>query len=129
MYKSKTVYEILQSRGVSRRDFLKFCGATAALLSLPAGGMTAIAQALQNKPRLPVIWREFQSCSCCSESFIRSGAPLASDVVLSAVSLDYSEVLMAAAGEQAERAYEETREKYKGKYVLCVENYRLVRLA
>ena len=74
MYKSKTVYEIMQSRGVSRREFLKFCGASAALLSLSAGGMTAIAQALQNKPRLPIIWREFQSCSCCSESFIRSAS-------------------------------------------------------
>ncbi|MBN1350440.1 hydrogenase small subunit [candidate division KSB1 bacterium] len=121
MSESLTVFEVMESRGVKRRDFLKFCGATAALLGLPAGGMNAIAQALETKPRLPVIWHEFQSCTCCSESFIRSGAPLASDVVLNTISLDYSEVLMAAAGEQAEKAREDSIKKNKGKYILCVE--------
>ena len=37
------------------------------------------------------------------------------------ISLDYNEVLMAAAGHQAEAAIEEARKKHKGNYILAVE--------
>ena len=77
--------------------------------------------ALQTKPRTPVIWLHGLECTCCSESFIRSAHPLAKDVILSMISLDYDDTLMAAAGHQAERALEETIEKYKGNYILAVE--------
>ena len=60
-------------------------------------------------------------CTCCSESFIRSAHPLVKDVVLSMISLDYDDTIMAAAGHQAYAILKETRETYKGKYVLAVE--------
>ena len=53
---------------------------------------------MQTKPRTPVIWLHGLECTCCSESFIRSSHPLAKDVVLSMISLDYSDTLMDAAG-------------------------------
>ena len=43
------------------------------------------------------------------------------DAVLSMISLDYDDTIMAAAGHQAEAILEETRAKYKGQYVLAVE--------
>ena len=47
--------------------------------------------------------------------------PLVKDVVLSMISLDYDDTIMAAAGHQADAILKETRETYKGKYVLAVE--------
>ena len=76
---------------------------------------------METKPRTPVIWLHGLECTCCSESFIRSSHPLAKDVVLSMISLDYDDTLMAAAGHQAEEPLEETIEKYKGNYILAVE--------
>jgi NiFe hydrogenase small subunit HydA len=60
-------------------------------------------------------------CTCCSESFIRSGHPLAKDVILSMLSLDYDDTIMAAAGHEAEAIVSEIVEKYKGNYILAVE--------
>jgi len=41
--------------------------------------------------------------------------------VLSVLSLDYDDTLMAAAGHQAEEALEQTIAKYKGNYILACE--------
>jgi len=117
----ETLYSIIRRRGVSRRNFLKFCSLTAASLGLEAHYAQHIAHALETKPRLPVIWFHGNECTCCSESFIRSAHPLMSDVVLSMISLEYDDLLMAAAGHQAEAAAAEAMEKYKGEYVLAVE--------
>lgn len=60
-------------------------------------------------------------CTCCTESFIRSSHPLAKDVILSLISLDYDDTLMAAAGTQAEAVFEDIITRYHGKYILAVE--------
>ncbi len=60
-------------------------------------------------------------CTCCTESFIRSAHPLAKDVILSLISLDYDDTLMAAAGTQAEEVFEDIITQYNGKYILAVE--------
>ncbi|MFX8266505.1 [NiFe] hydrogenase small subunit HydA, partial [Acinetobacter baumannii] len=59
--------------------------------------------------------------TCCSESFIRSAHPLVKDVVLSMISLDYDDTIMAAAGFQAEAILDEIRHNYKGRYIVAVE--------
>ncbi|EOT4397326.1 hydrogenase 1 small subunit, partial [Escherichia coli] len=59
--------------------------------------------------------------TCCTESFIRSAHPLAKDVILSLISLDYDDTLMAAAGTQAEEVFEDIITQYNGKYILAVE--------
>ena len=117
----ETYYELMRRQGISRRSFLKFCSLTAASLGLGDAGAQQIAQAMQTKPRTPVIWLHGLECTCCTESFIRSAHPLAKDVVLSMISLDYDDTLMAAAGHQAEEALEQTISKYKGNYILAVE--------
>jgi hydrogenase small subunit len=73
-----------------------------------------IAHAMETKPRTPVLWLHGLECTCCSESFIRSAHPLAKDVVLSMISLDYDDTLMAAAGHQAEEALEEIMNQVQG---------------
>ena len=117
----ETTYQLMRRQGITRRSFLKFCSLTAASLGLGEAGAAEIAGAMETKPRTPVVWLHGLECTCCSESFIRSYHPLVKDVILSMISLDYDDTLMAAAGHQAEEALEETIKKYKGNYILCVE--------
>ncbi len=116
-----TFYEAMRSRGISRRDFLSFCTMTAAALGLAPSLVGKVAHAMETKPRIPVIWLHGLECTCCSESFIRSAHPLASDVILSMISLDYDDLIMAAAGHQAEAILDDIRTRYKGRYILAVE--------
>ncbi len=117
----ETLYDVMRQQGITRRSFLKFCSLTAASLGLSPAQAQEIAKKLETQPRLPVIWLEGLECTCCSESFIRSAHPLAKDVVLSTISLDYHMTLSAAAGEQLRANAHEIIEKYKGNYILAVE--------
>jgi hydrogenase small subunit len=118
---TETFYEVMKRQGITRRSFMKFCSLTAASLGLGPTFAPQIARAMETKQRTPVIWLHGLECTCCSESFIRSAHPLAKDVVLSMLSLDYDDTLMAAAGHQAEAILEEIKTKYKGNYILAVE--------
>lgn len=91
---AETQYEALRRQGVSRRSFLQFCSLTAASLGLGSAGAKDIATAMQTKPRVPVVWLHGLECTCCTESFIRSYHPIAKDIVLSMVSLDYDDTIM-----------------------------------
>ena len=117
----ETFYDVMRRQGSTRRSFLKFCSLTTAALGLSPSLMPKVAEAMETKPRTPVIWLHGLECTCCSESFIRSAHPLAKDVILSMLSLDYDDTLMAAAGFQAEAILDEVIEKYKGNYILAVE--------
>jgi len=116
--------EILQrweTRGVSRRDFMKFCSVMTATLALPITMMSKIAEAIEGDNRPPVIWMEFLGCTGDSEAFLRANQPTATEIILDYLSIDYHETIMAAAGHQAEAAKRQTMEKYKGKYIAIVE--------
>jgi hydrogenase small subunit len=117
----ETFYEVLRRQGITRRSFIKFCSLTATSLGLGAAFIPRIVNAFETKPRTPVLWLHGLECTCCSESFIRSAHPLAKDVVLSMLSLDYDDTLMVAAGHQAESILEKVREQYKGNYIVAVE--------
>ncbi len=117
----ETFYDVMRRQGISRRSFLKFCSLTAASLGLGPEFAPTIAHAMETKPRLPVLWLHGLECTCCSESFIRSAHPLVKDVVLSMLSLDYDDTIMASAGGAAEAIVTEIVEKYKGNYILAVE--------
>lgn len=117
----ETLYEVMRQHGITRRSFLKFCSLTAASLGFGPQAAAQIARALETRPRTPVIWLHGLECTCCTESFIRSSHPLAGDVVLSMISLDYDDTLMAAAGHQAEELLEQTIERYDGQYILACE--------
>jgi len=117
----ETFYDAMRAQGVTRRSFLKFCSLTATTLGLGSAFVPRIAQALETKPRTPVIWLHGLECTCCTESFIRSAHPLAKDAILSMISLDYDDTIMAAAGQQAEAILTEVTAQYKGNYIVAVE--------
>jgi len=111
----------LERRGVSRREFMGFCGTMAAALSLPATLVARIAEAVEQSPRPTLVWLEFQDCCGNTESFLRSSRPTVADVILEAISVDYHETIMAAAGHQAEQNLAEAIERDRGKYIAVVE--------
>ena len=134
----KSIYDELKEKGVSRRDFMKICGAVAGAIGLttlpPIKSAAAsarlgrsyrpaniVARALATKSRLPVIWLEFQDCAGCSEALTRSQSPTLVDLVLNQITVEYHETLSAAAGFQADEAKQAAMKKYAGKYVLVIE--------
>ena len=116
-----SVGEILKQRGVSRRDFLKFCTAMTAALSLPASFAPSVAQALDEVKRPTLVWLEFQDCAGDTEALLRAANPTVGEILLDILSVDYHETIMAAAGHQAEEALENAITTYKGKYLCVVE--------
>ncbi|GLI37827.1 hydrogenase small subunit [Geobacter hydrogenophilus] len=110
-----------EERGVSRRDFLKFCTAMSAALALPVSLAPRIAEALESDSRPSVIWLEFQSCTGDTEALLRAANPTVGEIVLDVLSVDYAETIMAAAGHQAEEARLKTLKERSGKYIAVVE--------
>jgi hydrogenase small subunit len=117
----KTIYESMAERGVSRRDFLKLATLVTAALGLEYARFPEIVHAMETKPRLPVIWLEFQDCAGCTESLTRSHDPYLTKLLFNDISVDYHETLFAAAGVQAEENKEKIMDEYEGQFVLVVE--------
>jgi quinone-reactive Ni/Fe-hydrogenase small subunit len=118
---SKSIKEVLEENGISRRDFLKWAGALAVTLGLPASFAPVVAEAAEVSDRLPVVWLHLAECTGCSESLIRTDAPSIDDLIFNYINLQYHDTIMAAAGWQAEENYEEALKKYAGRFILCVE--------
>jgi hydrogenase small subunit len=105
---------------VSRRDFLKVCTLAAAAVGLPASAAEKMAEAVAAK-KPSVVWLQFQECTGCTESLLRTTAPGVDTLILDLISLDYSETLMAAAGHQAEKALLDAVKANEGKFVCVIE--------
>jgi hydrogenase small subunit len=118
--KDQTLGEHLEERGVSRRDFLAFCGQIAVVLGLGEAAAPQVAHALQAVKRPSVIWLQLQECTGCVESVIRTSEPTIGDLVLDLVSLDYQHTLMAGAGHAVESALQDAMKANYGQYVLIV---------
>ena len=99
----KSISDVMEDKGFSRRDFLKWAGAMTAMLALPASFTPLVAQAAEVSDRLPVIWLHMAECTGCSESLIRSDTPTIDDLIFNYINLEYHETIMAAAGWQAEQ--------------------------
>ena len=119
MDKSFDVPESLAQKGVSRRDFMKFCGFMATVLGLPMSFAPQIAEAVQNPKRPTVLWLQLAECTGCTESFIRSTYPWAADIILDSIDLAYHETIMAAAGDQAEEIFHKTVND--GKFIAIIK--------
>ncbi len=107
--------------GMSRRGFLQMCATMATMLGLPKGAEAAIQEAIEAGARPSVIWLQFQECTGCTESLLRTEHPTIDKLILDVISLDYHETLFAAAGHQIEAARTAAMQKNKGKYVLVIE--------
>lgn len=113
--------EALKARGVSRRDFVRFCSLMVATLALPDKYVDAVVTALDNKSKPVLVWLEFQDCAGNTESMLRSNDPPVADIVLELLSWEYHETIMAGAGKQAEAALDRVVKEEKGKYIVVVE--------
>jgi hydrogenase small subunit len=111
----------LDRHGYTRRDFLKFCGATAILLGLPRPAVAQVAEALLSAKRPVLLWLEFQDCAGNTESALRASHPTVAELVLDTFSWEYHETIMAAAGRQAEEIPGRVVTEDKGRYIVVVE--------
>ena len=112
--------------GINRRDFIKYCGISAAALGLSSLDLVRLEEALAKTGGPQVIWLQGSGCTGCSMSFLNfvnqaTGADPtdAGDILLNHIDLLYHPNLMAAAGQSAaafaEQAYG------AGGYILAVE--------
>jgi hydrogenase small subunit len=113
--------EELHRKGVSRRDFMGFCGVMASALALPKSVGARIAAEIQKTQKPVLVWLEFQDCAGNTESFLRASRPTVAEIVLDTLSVDYQETIMAAAGHQAEENLARAVKDHKGKYIAIVE--------
>ena len=122
MEKEKKFYERLERKGVSRRDFMKYCTFLTATMGLSSSFVPKVAEVFAApKERPPVIWLHFAECTGCSEAVLRTMNPWIDQLVLEILSIEYHETIMAAAGHQAEEVLKSATEKYKGKFICIVE--------
>ncbi len=86
-------------KGLSRRDFLKYCTYLTALIGLDATAVPQVAEALENAAKLPiVVWSQFQECTGCAVALLQNTAPDPGQLILQQISLAYLETAMATAG-------------------------------
>ena len=88
----QSIWQSMQQKGYSRRDFLQFCSAAAVMTG--SGENPARLRwlsAFEKKEKPAVLWMHFQECTCCSESFIRASHPIVADALLDVLSLNYTE--------------------------------------
>lgn len=122
MEKEKEFYKRLEKKGVSRRDFMKYCTFLTATMGLSSSFVPKVAEVFAGQAqRPPVIWLHFAECTGCSEALLRSMYPWVDQLLLEVISMEYHETLMVAAGHQAEENLHNAVKKYKGKFICVVE--------
>jgi hydrogenase small subunit len=105
----------------SRREFVRLCTMAAAAMGLGPLAAEEFLQAVERGKKPSVLWLQFQECTGCTESLLRTTHPTVDDLILDLISLDYHETLFAAAGHQAEAALKSAMHDNAGKYVCVVE--------
>lgn len=106
-------------RGVSRRDFLKYCTWVAAAIGLEYSRVPDVAKAIESLALRPrVVWGSFQQCTGCAVQLLQNREPTVQNLILQQISLDYQENVMAAAGSAAEQLWEEVTGE-EGFYFVC----------
>ena len=121
-----TIAAHLERSGVSRRDFVTFCGKL--MVAAPFGlaitnflDVEAVAAEVGSARRPSVIWLHMQECTGCTETLLRPVAPDLATLLFDVISLDYHETVMAASGSDAEAALYDAMKENDGKFVLVVE--------
>jgi len=122
MEQEQKFYARLKQKGVSRRDFMRYCTTLTATMGLSSAFIPKVAEVFAAPAqRPPVIWLHFAECTGCSEGLLRTMYPWIDQLLLDVISLEYHETVMAAAGHQAEEQLHQAVEKYAGKFICVVE--------
>ncbi|MEW6570323.1 MAG: hydrogenase small subunit [Nitrospirota bacterium] len=108
---------------ISRRDFLRYCGISAAALGLNGTDLMKLYEALATTSGPKVLWLVGSACTGCSVSFLNHISPKspasAADLLINNVNLTYHPSLMATAGQEAAAIAEQAATD--GGYILVVE--------
>ena len=106
---------------VTRREFLKYCTASAAALGLTSA-LGPLAKALAAGSGPPIIWLSASSCTGCTVSLanrISGSAPVdVTDLLINTINLAYHPNLMGASGDLAVQTL---RTADNGSFILAVE--------
>jgi hydrogenase small subunit len=118
---SKELETELELQGFNRRDFLKYCAATALLFGLSEFEFTTrLAHALEKSSgKPPVMWLEGLACAGCTISLTQSLNPPVSSIILDKISLRQHDTVMAASGGLVEHVHDELVKQ--GGFILIVE--------
>jgi len=123
--KGTSFYERLEARGVSRRDFLKFCGATAATLGLSSSAApmigAKIAGAVEEGGLYPALWLHAGACTGCTESVAQATYPNVADIVLDFLNMVGQETIQMSSGEYTMDTNHEFIGENEGKFILIIE--------
>ncbi len=122
----QTIGEQLNKAGIPRREFLEFC--TKLMIAAPIGLAVTkqawagdVAAEVAKLQRPSVVWLEFQDCTGCTETLLRTSRPSVDELIFNVISLDYHETLMPGAGKQAEQALHTAVDGKEGKFFLVCE--------
>lgn len=106
---------------ITRREFLKYCTASAAALGLQQA-LGPLGRALANSSGPPIIWLSGASCTGCTVSLanrISTSAPVdLADLLINTIDLVYHPNLMGATGDLA---VQQLTNAQAGKFILAVE--------
>src|SRR5580658_635583 len=92
----------LKARGISRRKLIQFCTGMLGMLAMPERYLGQVVEAVSKTKKPVLLWLQFQDCTGCSESMLRSSNPDVGEVVLELLSWEYHELIMAGAGTSAD---------------------------
>ncbi len=108
---------------ITRRDFLKYCGLSAATLGLTPLDLKSLAAVLARPDAPTVLWLHGSSCTGCSVSLLNyisdTGPHDIAEVLTSSINLAFHPTIMALSGEASAAALHQAAES--GPYVLVVE--------
>lgn len=108
---------------LTRREFLKICGGSAAAIGISQLYIPEVVEALERAVagNPPVIWLQGLSDAGCSISLLNTAHPSISKVLLKIVSLEFHQTLMASQGNQAMQIMERIAKKFKKKFIFVFE--------
>ncbi|MFB3881226.1 MAG: hydrogenase small subunit [Armatimonadota bacterium] len=108
---------------VSRRDFLRYCGLSAATIGLSAVELGRLESVLANPSAPSVVWLQGSGCTGCSVSFLNRIATTeptsAGDLLINHINLAYHPNIMSVPGESAVEVVGDVYQR--GNYILAVE--------
>ena len=121
----ETLGDRLANSGVSRRSFMKYCMGLSAMMAIPISLMPKLVEAALARPLTSVVYLSFQECTGCLESLVnvfpntKFKTDSIESILLTMLSLDYQETLMAPSGTQAEKSKADAIAK--NGYILVVD--------
>lgn len=87
----------IKSKGISRRDFLRYCTYLTAAMGMSTSFVPRVAEVFAAPAqRPPVIWLHFAECTGCTEGVLRSMYPWIDELALDLLPIKYHETIMAA---------------------------------